>query len=257
VVNKSRVRGGANDGVSNFREFVGDYANPILKPAAAQVVKKHGEISLNGETYPTPSNQCWPEPLPYIFWNPGMQMLQQPRQITVLYDYGYQVRHVRVNEPHPAQVAPSWYGDSVAHYEGDVLVIDTVGIKTARPFAMVDMYGTPYSDALHVVERYRVLDYEGAKEGLERDAKENFNIGRGPGDAPLRSDPNYRGRHLQLQFTVEDEGVFTRPWSATITYRPGFNWRDANEWPEVICAENILSRPGKNEAVPRADKPDF
>jgi hypothetical protein len=51
-------------------------------------------------------------------------------------------------------------------------VIDTIGIKTDRPFAMVDMYSTPYTDALHVVERYRLLDYEPAKEGLERDAKE-------------------------------------------------------------------------------------
>jgi hypothetical protein len=50
---------------------------------------------------------------------------------------------VRMNEPHPAQVTPSWYGHSVGHYEGDTLVIDTVGVKTDRPYAMVDMYGTP------------------------------------------------------------------------------------------------------------------
>ena len=56
-------------------------------------------------------------------------------------------------------MAASWYGDSVGHYEGDTLVIDTVGIKIG-PFAMVDMYGTPYSEALHVVERYQLLDYE-------------------------------------------------------------------------------------------------
>ena len=60
---------------------------------------------------------------------------------------------------------PSWYGDFVGHYEGDALVIDTVGIKVG-PFAMVDWYGTPHSEALHVVERYRLLDHEAAKEGL-------------------------------------------------------------------------------------------
>ena len=112
-------------------------------------------------------------------------------------------------------------------------------------------------ELLHVVERYRLLDYETAKEALERNAKENFDFGRVPtgGDAPLRGDPNYRGKHLQLAFTVEDEGVFTTPWSATITYRPGFNWRDAAEWPEVVCVESILS--GKHAAVPHANKPDF
>jgi hypothetical protein len=40
------------------------------------------------------------------------------------------------------------------------MVIDTVGVETDRPLAMLDMYGTPYARALHVVERYRLLDYE-------------------------------------------------------------------------------------------------
>jgi hypothetical protein len=97
-------------------------------------------------------------------------------------------------------------------------VIDTVGIRTDRPFAMVDMYGTPYTSALHVVERYRLLDYEAAKEGLERAAKENFRLPPDSIPPVADSDPNYRGKHLQLKFTVEDEGVFTAPWSATITY---------------------------------------
>jgi hypothetical protein len=138
-------------------------------------------------------------------------------------------------------------------------VIDTVGIRTDRPFATVDYFGTPYTEALHVVERYRLIDYETAKEALKRNAKENFDFGgtRTIGDAPLHVDPNYRGKHLQLAFTVEDEGVFTTPWSATITYRPGFNWLGAAEWPEVVCAENNVSPDGKDEAVPHADGPDF
>jgi hypothetical protein len=257
ILNKSRWPIGPNAGRSSVAQYVGDYANPILKPLAAEVVKNRGEIELSGRIAPTPANQCWPEPLPYVLWNPGMQMLQQPHQITILYDYSYEIRHVRMNEPHPARVAPSWYGDSVGHYEGDTLVIDTVGIRTDRPFAMVDWFGTPYTGALHVVERYRLLDYEAAKEALERNAKENLDFGRGPGDSPLRINPNYRGKHLQLAFTVEDDGVFTTPWSATITYQPGFNWVGAAEWQEVVCADNTLSLDGKGEAVPHADKSDF
>jgi len=142
-----------------------------------------------------------------------MMMLQRPKEVTILYDEGPDVRHVRMNQPHPAKLTPSWYGDSVGHYEGDTLVIDTVGTRTDRPFPMLDLYGTPYTKALHVVERYRLIDYEAAQEGLQRDAKENQRV---PGDI----DPNYRGKFLQVQFTVEDEGVFTTPWSGTITYRP-------------------------------------
>jgi hypothetical protein len=72
--------------VGDGRLFVGDYTNPILKPQAAEVVKQHGEMTLAGKGYPTPSNSCWPEPVPYIFRNSGMQMLQQPHQVTFLYD---------------------------------------------------------------------------------------------------------------------------------------------------------------------------
>jgi hypothetical protein len=240
VTNRSR-----RNGVSNLNQLVGDYTNPILKPETAEVVKRHGETSLKGIGYPTPSSQCWPTPVPYIFFHFGMLMLQQSDRITILYDQDHEIRHVRLNKPHPAHVVPSWYGDSVGHYEDDTLVIDTVGVKADRPFAMIDWYGTPYTNALHVVERYRLIDYEAAKEGLERDAKENQPF-------PGIRDPNYRGKHLQLNFTVEDEGVFTMPWSATITYGRG-----TNDWGEDACAENVQWYPGKNAAVPQADGPDF
>jgi hypothetical protein len=262
VVNKSRRPQVNFDGrilpaengvlVSNPAQLVGDYTNPILKPQAAEVVKMHGEMELRGVVSPTPTIQCWPEPVPYIFNGVAMQMLQQPDKITFLYPNDHQVRYVRMNETHPAQVTPSWYGDSVGHYEGDTLVIDTVGVKIG-PFAMVDFYGTPYTQALHVVERYRLLDYEAAKEGLERDARENLRPGGGA-DAGSAPDYGYRGKLLQLQFTVEDEGVFTMPWTATITYRRGIE-----AWREVVCPENTreLAIAGRAAAVPTADMPDF
>ena len=72
-------------------------------------------------------------------------------------------------------MTPSWYGDSVGHYEGGTLVVDTVGVKVGR-YSMIDWYGTPFTEALHLVERYRLLDYEATKEAIARDAKENFQI---------------------------------------------------------------------------------
>ena len=241
LTNRSR-----RNGVSNYDQLVGDYTNPILKQQAAEIVKNFGELSLKGITFPSPANQCWPEPVPYIYKNFAMLIFQQPDKITIIYDQDHEIRHVRLNQPHPAEVTPSWYGDSVAHYEGDTLVIDTVGTKTNRPFAMIDLYGTPYTEKLHVVERYRLLDYEDAKEGLERDAKENQR-------PPVGIDRNYRGKHLQIHFTVEDEGVFTTPWSATITYGRG-----STEWPEIVCAENTHEYYNNKESeVPTAEKPDF
>jgi hypothetical protein len=189
--------------------------------------------------------------VPYVFWDFLLQIFQQPDHILMVYRQGHELRHVRMNKPHPARVTPSWYGDSIGRYDGDTLVIDTVGIKVG-PFAMVDMYGTPHSAALHVVERYRLVDYDDAKGALERNAKENSYIPATVATGVVEIDPNYRGKVLQLHFTVDDDGVFTMPWTATITYRP-----NVGPWTEVICAENLQWYSGKNSDVPQADKPDF
>jgi hypothetical protein len=87
-------------GVSDYDQLVGDYSNPILQPWAAEVVKKYGEMSLAGITFPNPSNQCWPSPMPFIYKLGTIQMMQQPDRITILYGgYNNEVRHVRLNEP--------------------------------------------------------------------------------------------------------------------------------------------------------------
>jgi len=249
VRNRSRTPSGA----SNFNLLVGDYTNPILKPHAAEIVKKNGEISLSGKVFPDPDNQCLLQPVPYIFWNFEIQILQQPDKVTILYPHDQDYRQIRMNHPHPAKVTPTAHGDSVGHYEGDTLVIDTVGIKVGR-YAMIDRFGTPYTEALHVVERYRLLDYEAAKEAQDRGQKEWPLVGA------YAVDPNYRGKGLQLEFTVEDDGVFTMPWSATITYlRAGHA-----DWHERVCAENVehyyagaLYYSDKDARIPTADKPDF
>ena len=61
----------------------GDHTSPILKPAAADIVKRHGEMSLRGVTFPTPSNQCWPEGVPYVFEINAMQMVQGANNIRI------------------------------------------------------------------------------------------------------------------------------------------------------------------------------
>jgi hypothetical protein len=238
---------------SELARFVGDHTSLILKPQAADAVRRHGEVELSGVPYPTPRNQCWPEGVPFIFANMGIQILQQPDKVTIFYEFDHQVRQVRMNEPHPAQVTPSWYGDSVGRYEGETLVIDTVGIKLG-PFSMIDWYGTPYTEALHVVERYRLVDYEVARAAEEQGAKENRLMPGGvSGATGLAPEPDYRGKALQLHFMVEDKGVFTMPWSATVTY-----WRSFGEWPEHVCAESLRATyVWRESAIPRADKPDF
>jgi hypothetical protein len=248
-----RNLGRTPSGQSNFNQLVGDSTNPILQPWAAEIVKKLGEISLAGKAFPDPDNQCLLNPVPYIFWNFEIQLLQQPDKVTILYPHDQDHRQVRLNQPHPAKVTPSIHGDSVGHYEGDTLVVDTVGIKVGK-YAMVDRFGTPHTQALHVVERYRLIDYDAAKEAQTRAHKEWPRV---PSYAP---DPDYRGKGLQLEFTVEDPGAFTTPWKATISYLRSGN----KEWYERVCAENVQHYyadtqyySDKDARIPTAERPDF
>jgi hypothetical protein len=234
-------------GISNYDQLVGDYSSPLLQPWAAAVVKRHGEKALAGITVPNPSNQCWPFPMLFIYKQGTMQMIQEPHRITMLYSGNSEVRRVRLNEPHRSPLKPSWYGDAVGHYEGDTLVIDTVGVKTDRKYAMIDLFGTPYNDKLHVVERYRLRDYDDVKDALERNKNENWLV---QGDVWTR---HRNGKVLQAHVTVEDESVFTAPWTATLTYAPG-----GARVAEGVCAENRMEYYNNRESdVPRAQKPDF
>ena len=236
------------EGVSDYDQLVGDYANPILQPWAAAVVKKFGEMSLAGIVYGNPSNQCWPMPMLFIYKQGTVRIIQQPDKVLLIYTGpSTDVRRVRLNDRHPEPLTPSWYGDSVGHYEGDTLVVDTVGVKTDRPYAMIDLFGTPYSKSLHIVERFRLRDYDDVKDAIERNKKENWLFN---GDIFSK----HRGKFLQLHLTIEDAGVFTTPWTSTLTYVPG-----PDILSEAVCAENLHQYyyDRRDVDAPRADKPDF
>jgi hypothetical protein len=216
---------------------VGDFTNPILRPQAAEAVKKTGELELSGIVIPNPHNQCRPEPTPFaLSIQRGIQIIQQKDEVTLLYLSDHQVRHVRMNTPHSARPMPTWQGESVGHYEGDALVIDTIGQKVG-PLSMVDRFGTPYSAALHVIERYRLIDGATARDLQLKHESAYFGAGRlSPGGSPYGRgdiDPDETKPGLQVEITVEDPAVFTTPWSGLVTYR-----HVQGEWPEAVCAEN-------------------
>jgi hypothetical protein len=254
------------DGTLVDEPMIGDPLNPILRPAAAEAVRRQGEINRSGRLAPDAHNQCWPEPPPFtLSLQFGVQILQERDKVTFTYLADQHVRHVRLNVPHAENVIPTWEGDSVGRFEGDTLVIDTVGIK-AGPFATVDQYGTPYSEALHVIERYRLIDGKAAADAQDRHMRTYFDptgdtsklpfealspfYGRGP----LDPDTNHPG--LQVEITVEDPGMFTTPWAALVTYRPVLA-EPPVAWPEAICAEGARQAFGLEHKIPTANTPDF
>jgi hypothetical protein len=242
------------NGTINDTYRVGDFRSPLLKPEAAEVLRKHGEMSLSGMAIPDPHNQCWPEPPGFASAiEMGMQLLQRKDEVVLISLTGPTVRHIRLNVSHAANLTPTWLGDSVGYYDGDTLVIDTIGIK-AGPLAVIDRYGTPFSGALHVVERYRLIEGDAAVDALRKQRSANGlseTLSRFDGyGGEIDLDTKRKG--LQGEITIEDPGAFTMTWSGIVTYQPGIG-----AWPEVICAESLSEPSGLEKRVPLAEKPDF
>ena len=207
-----------NDDGAVYRQ--GDYRAPILQPWAAEVVRAHAESEHAGKPVRSAKETCWPMGVPYILeLNLRAQIIDAGKEIVFLYEQLMQPRIARLNVAHPADLKPSWYGDSVGHWEGDTLAVDTVGLDKR---SWVDGFGTPHTDKLHVVERYH-----------------------------LRSPDT-----LEVSFTVDDPGAFTTPWSAIATYRKDRSTSES--YSEVVCAENNRDEStGELYPIPTAQTPDF
>src|SRR6516162_8359083 len=153
-------------------------AGKNLMPWVREALRKQNELILQERNGETREARCWETGVPASHLNPGlMHIIQTPKEV-VLFLVG-RARHIWLDVPHSANPKPSWYGESVGHYEGDALVVDTIGFND-RTF--VDSYRTPHTDKLHVVERFRLID---------------------------------GGNTLEVTFTVEDPGAFYQPWSGT------------------------------------------
>jgi len=200
---------------------VANLNNPNLKPWVVEALRQQNELALAGRRGETREARCWETGVPAYHLNPGaMYFIQTPKEV-VLYLAG-RTRHIYLNVPHSSNPKPSWYGESVGHYEGGTLVIDTISIT---PKVAVDYYNTPHTDKLHVVERYRLAD---------------------------------DGRTLEVTFTVDDEGAFTMPWSASQRYQKAAQ----TPMEEVVCAEGEAFAPIQDPQqalfpIPRAAASDF
>src|SRR5258705_7390563 len=157
------------DGTAEAGRLVGDYNNPILTREAAAVVKQKGELAIAGKGFPNSQDQCRAIAPPFTqAMQLGLAMLPAKNgDITIIYDQNANTRHIRMNAAHPAKLVPTPMGDSIGHWEGDTLVIDTVGVKVDR-FTSVDRFGTPQSEAMHVVERYRLIEGAVAKAQVDQ-----------------------------------------------------------------------------------------
>jgi len=200
-----------------------DLNNPNLKPWVIEQLKKANDEALAGKLRYASRGNCKPGGVPqFLIYAGGFEpiyFVQTPREVLMIHQADTQVRHIYMNVAHSAHPAPSWYGESVGHYDGDELVIDTIGFND-KTF-LDDDYSVPHTTQLHVVERFKLVE---------------------------------DGKTLQANFTVEDPGAFNAPWSAIVRYRRVASAQLLTEEP---CAENNVEHLGNFFHIPTAAKPDF
>lgn len=136
---------------------VADLANPILKDWLKPSMKRANQAVLAGAVPYRARERCWPVGVPGFdaySWVEPFYFYQRPKEVVVINQGGPEIRHIYLNVPHSKRVKPSWYGESVGHYEGgNTLVIDTIGLNNRT---YVDNYRTPHTAGLHVIERWTI-----------------------------------------------------------------------------------------------------
>ncbi len=148
---------------------------PALKPGAEKYKVVRGPTDAG--VYAT----CMPTGVPLAYFVPYQwEIVQGLDRVVILYEYLHMFRVIPINGTHPADPDPTWMGDSVGHWEGDTLVVDSLGFndRTELPGAF------RHSEALHVVERFHRTDFD----------------------------------HLQWEATIEDPNVFAQPWTMSRTF---------------------------------------
>jgi hypothetical protein len=175
---------------------------PPLKPQAAAVYAKRKQARASGKSIDDPFDICLPQGVPRLLSaNRPMQILQKPKQVTVLYESNHQSRLFYIDDPLPKpEDAPdvTYDGFSVARWDGAALIVDTISFND---LTWLDDAGMPHSQALRTKERYELLDPE----------------------------------HLRVTVTVTDPETFTAPWDLQLTFKrqPGRRLQ------ENACSEKL------------------
>ena len=170
----------ASPGVPAGQGVVDGGTIPYLPAALAK-----RDENLRNRATADPETKCYLLGVPRIMYAGfPFQIIQQPTQLTMLYEWAHATRAIYTNgTPHPPGHIDWWMGDSRGRWEGDTLVVDVVHFG---PETWLDRAGNYHSDALHVVERFTLVDAD----------------------------------HIDYTVTLEDPKVFARPWTMSmILYR--------------------------------------
>jgi hypothetical protein len=176
---------------------------PPLTPQAKAIYDTHLASAAKGDRSFDETNLCLPPGLPRLMLvNEPFEILQRDKAIYFVHQLNRLPRRAYIGEKLPTDVDPLYLGYSVAHWDGDALVIESSGFRDGT---LLDDSGLPHSEDLHLTERYQ----------LDRD-----------------------GKTLHARFTIEDPKTFTHSWDA----RADYTKRAGSEIPEEVCADKLVSK---------------
>ncbi len=175
--------------------------DPPFTPAGLAIYTERRAADKAGHPVRHDEATCVPNGFPGSQEGAPFDIIQAKGVIGFVSEANHVINIVHMDKDHPKNLSPTFLGHSVGHWEGDTLIIDTVGF---RPDRWLDYTGTPSSDELHVVEHLKKVTTPGGKVVLE-------NI-----------------------VTIIDPKDYTKPWNV----RRIFLWRPKERVNEEICEEN-------------------
>jgi hypothetical protein len=173
---------------------------PSMLPWAAELLEKRLKDAENDRPFANTASLCLPQGVPYMLHaavGGPLQILETPGQVTLISDAYNEMWFIYLDRKHPPleDLEPTYHGDSVGRWEGDTLVVDTIGVTTKTT---LDQVGMPHSDAMRVTTRIRRTD----------------------------------ATTLEFLVTVDDAKTFTKPWSRRQIYKKA---DDDTRIMEVVC----------------------
>jgi hypothetical protein len=214
---------GNRDGPGQVTPHIGNTKDPVLKPwAAKQMQDSNDEVLAGKRGLPfSAQSSCYPGGVPEQLLTPAQPFyfIQTPKMVWMIWESDHMVRRISMTDRHSETVNPSWFGESIGHYEdGDTLVIDTIGLQAQNSF--LDWYRTPHTEKMRVTERFK-----------------------------LSAD----GKMLEVLVKVEDPDTFNEPLFMARRWN-----KVPNQRLEMVCAENNGDHFGGNLfPIPRAEAPEF
>jgi len=141
-----------------------------------------------------PVISCFPPSVPRLYTQrlgAPFEIMQVPGRVMMLFEFDHFVRAIYVDgRQHPQDLNPTWMGDAIGKWEGNTLVVDTIGFNDK---SWLDSLGHPHSDALHLTERIRRTSHDAMTDDI----------------------------------TIDDPKAYTKPWTAHIVFELKPDWNIA------------------------------